>query len=71
MNLLDVVVLTQDRPELGLRAGQVGTIVEVYSSDEFEVEFVNRQTGRTYAIETFTAKEILKLIYEPVSMPAA
>jgi Domain of unknown function (DUF4926) len=32
MKLLDVVALTQDEPEKGLRRGQVGTIVETLAS---------------------------------------
>ncbi len=56
MELLDVVVLTKDLPDLNLRKGQAGTIVEVYKSDDFEVEFVDLQ-GKTYALETWNASE--------------
>jgi Domain of unknown function (DUF4926) len=37
MKLLDVVALLQNLPELGLIRGQVGTIVEIYEPDVFEV----------------------------------
>jgi hypothetical protein len=37
----DVVVLTRDLPEHGLRAGDVGAVVHVYSNGKaYEVEFV-------------------------------
>ena len=39
MKLLDVVALLEDLPQLGLYRGQVGTIVEVYEPNVFEVEF--------------------------------
>ena len=48
MKLLDVVALLQDLPDLGLIRGQVGTIVELYEPDVFEVEFID-STGHTYA----------------------
>jgi hypothetical protein len=37
--LLDCVTLRYDLPEFDLKAGDVGTIVEVYSPNSFEVEF--------------------------------
>lgn len=46
IKLLDVVALTEDLPELKLDRGQVGTIVEVYEPESFEVEFSDAQ-GRT------------------------
>ncbi len=48
IKLLDVVALTSDLPELGLRRGQVGTVVEILAGGAaFEVEFSDRD-GRTY-----------------------
>lgn len=38
--LLDCVVLKRDLPEHGLRAGDLGTVVEVYEPDGIEMEFV-------------------------------
>ena len=46
---LDTVVLTRDFPEQGLRAGDLGAVVEVYPSDSVEVEFVTA-SGRTTAL---------------------
>jgi hypothetical protein len=48
--LFDVVVLTEDIPAEGLRAGMQGAIIEVYSLpvDGYEVEFCDAE-GRTVA----------------------
>ena len=37
--LLDCVTLLDDLPEFDLKAGDIGTIVEVYRPTAFEVEF--------------------------------
>jgi hypothetical protein len=37
---LDTVVLLKDRPYAGLRAGDLGAVVQVYAPDALEVEFV-------------------------------
>jgi hypothetical protein len=63
MNLLDVIALTLDLPEFSLYKGQVGTIVELYEADVFEVEFVDLQ-GKTYAVETIHASQVLKLYHQ-------
>lgn len=45
-DLLDVVELTVDIPERGLRAGMQGTVVECHPGDAYEVEFTN-ESGET------------------------
>jgi hypothetical protein len=55
--LLDCVALVCDRPDLGLVAGQAGTIVEEYDGSAYEVEFIDLD-GRTIALETFRADEL-------------
>jgi hypothetical protein len=65
MKLLDVVALTEDIYELKLYCGQVGTIVEEYEPDIFEVEFSDMK-GRTYALETLKARQLMLLHHEPV-----
>lgn len=40
LNLLDPVVLNEDLVVLGLKCGDIGAVVEIYSSEDFEVEFV-------------------------------
>jgi len=54
---LEVVVLTRDVPEHGLKAGDVGTLVYVGSPDHLEVEFMTA-TGRTKAVVTLTEEAI-------------
>ncbi len=70
MKLLDVVALLQDLPELGLIRGQVGTIVEIYEPDVFEVEFID-SNGRTYALETLSASVLMILHYQPRELAIA
>ena len=66
MKLLDVVALLEDLPKLGLYRGQVGTIVEEYEPEVFEVEFSDA-TGRAYAIETLTASQLMLLHYQSLT----
>jgi len=65
MKLLDVVALVEDLPELGLYKGQVGTIVEEYEPEVFEIEFSDL-TGHAYAIETLQASQLMVLYHQPV-----
>jgi hypothetical protein len=44
-------------PEHGLRAGDLGAIVEVYGQDGLEVEFV-QASGRTNALITLNTKDV-------------
>lgn len=69
MKLLDVVVLTKDLPALNLRKGQVGTVVEVYSPNDFEIEFVDLH-GKTYALQTLSAQELMQIYYSPLPQTA-
>ena len=55
--LLDTVVLAHDLPERGLRAGDLGAVVEVYEPDGLEVEFVTA-SGLTEALVTLKASEV-------------
>ncbi|TLY31151.1 MAG: DUF4926 domain-containing protein [Nitrospirae bacterium] len=63
MKLLDVVALTEDLPERGLRRGQVGTIVEMLGPDVFVVEFVDN-SGRTYATLSLRASQLMVLHHQ-------
>lgn len=65
MKLLDVVALLEDLPQLKLYRGQVGTIVEEYEPQVFEVEFSNT-AGQAYAIETLRAEQLMVLYYHPL-----
>ena len=58
--LLDTVVLSHDLPEHGLRAGDLGAIVEAYDESSFEVEFI-RPTGRTQALVSLRSEDLRAL----------
>lgn len=64
VKLLDVVALLGDKPEEGLVAGQVGTVVEVLAPGVFEVEFLDSQ-GRTVGLAGLRRAELLALRHEP------
>jgi hypothetical protein len=51
IKVLDTVVMKTDLPSHGLKSGDVGAVVQVYSGDAVEVEFVTA-SGRTQAVVT-------------------
>lgn len=54
----DTVVLTEDLPQEGLTAGDVGTVVHVHNSGEgYEVEFMTL-AGQTIAVASLLAKQV-------------
>ena len=55
--LLDVVVLTGDIPQHGLRRGDLGTVVEVHNATAFIVEFV-AASGRAQALVTLGPADV-------------
>ena len=55
--LLETVVLNRDLPEHGLRAGDLGAVVELYGPDGVEVEFV-RASGETKALVTLKTTDL-------------
>ncbi len=69
IDLIDVVALTDDLPEYGLKCGQVGTVVEFLGNgNAFEVEFCYPD-GRTYQSVGLCREQIMLLYFEPeVSM---
>ncbi|MBS3809998.1 MAG: DUF4926 domain-containing protein [Desulfobacterales bacterium] len=57
MKEFDIVVLQQDLPEKGLKAGDIGTVVHKYGkSGAVEAEFVTGQ-GSTIGVITLQASE--------------
>ena len=55
---LDLIVLTQDLRDEGLKAGDVGTVVDVYRAGEgYEVEFFSL-SGETLAVATVLASNV-------------
>ena len=63
IKLLDAVALLKAIPAYNLKAGQVGTVVEVFGPSDFEVEFVDKQ-GRTIAMLPLKRADLLVLQYE-------
>ena len=54
---LQTVVLTKDLPKHKLRAGDLGAVVEVYTPNGLEVEFVTA-SGRTTAVVTLSTADV-------------
>ena len=55
---LDQIVLTADLPNEGLKAGDVGTVVDIHRDGEaFEVEFMTL-AGETVAVTTVLASQV-------------
>jgi hypothetical protein len=57
---LECVVLAHDVTEHGLRAGDLGTVVEIYPGGGLEVEFV-RGSGATQALLTLSERDVRKI----------
>ena len=58
MKELESVVLTEDLPEHGLKAGDIGTVVLVHRGGEgYEVEFTTL-SGETVAVMTVLAPQV-------------
>ncbi len=55
--LLETVVLLREVPEHGLRAGDLGAVVETYPPDGIDVEFVTA-SGRTTALVTLKTTDV-------------
>ncbi len=62
----DCVALLKPVPAEGLSVGQVGAVVEVYTPDEFEVEFVDLH-GKTLGLRTCHRSELLLLQHEALA----
>lgn len=58
MNEFDLVILKEDLPTKRLKAGDVGTILTVYTNGQaYEVEFVTI-TGEAVAVETLLPHQV-------------
>ena len=62
IKVLDVIAVTENIPEHGLRRGEVGTVVEQWADSVFEVEFSD-DTGRAYAFAAVPAEKLMKLYF--------
>ena len=54
---LDTVVLLRDLPDVGLRNGDLGAVVQLYGDEAVEVEFVTA-SGRTQALLTLPVSDV-------------
>ena len=63
IKLLDVVALIDELHSQGLRRGEVGTVVEEWMDNVFEVEFSDG-SGKTYAFATLRAEQLMKLHFQ-------
>ena len=67
INEHDTVVLTQDLPDEGLSAGDIGTVVHVHqNSAGYEVEFMTL-TGQTIAVASLLAGQIRSVTRQDVA----
>ncbi|GFP28822.1 DUF4926 domain-containing protein, partial [Candidatus Hakubella thermalkaliphila] len=55
--LLETVVLTKDLKQYGLKRGDLGAIVEIYGSHNYEVEFVTAD-GHTQALVELNERDL-------------
>lgn len=69
IEMLSVVALLEDLPEHSLVRGQVGTVVEYLAPGVYEVEFCDDK-GRTYAMASLKAEQLMRLHHEPVHQVA-
>jgi hypothetical protein len=60
IKLLDVVALIEDVDSEGLRRGDVGTVVEKWRDNVFEVEFGDN-SGKAHSFAALRPEQIMKL----------
>jgi Domain of unknown function (DUF4926) len=75
IELLDVVALLEDVPGEGLKRGEVGTVVELFtnkpdSEGSLLVEFSDRD-GEAYAFASLLPDQLVKLRYRDRAREAA
>ena len=58
----DMVALTRDVPEIGLKAGAMGAVVHIYPrAVAYEVEFNNPPAGNAFVTQTVEAADVRPL----------
>ena len=62
IKVLDVVAVTEDVPEHGLRRGEVGTVVDQWKDGAYEVEFSD-DAGESYAFAALHSRQLMKLYF--------
>jgi hypothetical protein len=63
---LDTVVLTEDLAEVGLKRGDVGTVVLLHGDRGFEVEFISL-TGETLAVVSLSPHQVRPLGHREIA----
>lgn len=63
----DTVAVLVDVPEDNLRRGSVGTVIEKWTEDAYEVAFSDKKTGVDYAQVVLKKDQIIKLYFAPAS----
>ncbi len=63
----DVVAVIEDIAEDNLRRGSVGTVIEKWNEDAYEVAFSDEKTGIDYAQVVLKKNQIIKLYFAPPS----
>ena len=61
INELDIVALTVDLPEHGLKQGDTGAVVFVYEPGQYEVEFITLQ-GDTIALLPLSEDQVRPVV---------
>ena len=64
MHLYDVVALLEDLPNEGLKRGQVGTLIEEWEPNVYEVEFSDTN-GIPYAMVALRVEQLMTLYWHP------
>ena len=67
IQLLDVVALTTDISKHNLFRGEIGTVVECYPNNGYEVEFVSLD-GYPYALVALRGDQIISLRHKSQHM---
>ena len=62
IQVLDIVVVTEDLPEHNLRRGEVSTVVDRWKDGAFEAEF-NDDTSEACAFIALRADQLIPLYY--------
>ena len=57
INEHDIVVLTEDLADEGLRAGDIGTVVHIHNNAGYEVEFMTL-AGQTIAVASLLPGQV-------------
>jgi hypothetical protein len=58
--LFGLVILKEDQPDHQLKRGAIGTIVEVFNHEAYEVDFIDSE-GQTLALVTLTPQQLWPL----------